>query len=134
MRKPTEQELAVIEAGLEARSEMYVAAVEAYREGVIDALVDFAMEFVPGAASIRLSADVDWRWCFDAWLDGDGEEIEVDFGVWEDYIDEVVLSSSRLSELDDFHRASYGYVHVADREFVDVDLAGWTQMKAARQG
>jgi hypothetical protein len=115
MDKPNDIDYLIVDARLEGLNDMYVAAVHAYRAGIIAALCRFAREFVPGVHAVRLAADVDWRWCFDGWLDKDGQVVEVDFG--EDFYFEELFSPVYLSELDDFDKASYGYVYVGSQEF-----------------
>jgi hypothetical protein len=116
MDKPNDIDYAIVDARLDGLNDMYVAAVHAYRAGIIAALCRFAREFAPSEVhAVRLAADVDWRWCFEAWLDEAGNEVEVDFG--EDFYFEDLFAPGYLSELDDFDRATYGYVYVDTREF-----------------
>lgn len=129
MDKPNDIDYAIVDAKLDGLREMFVAASHAYRTGLIDTLCRFAREFVPGVASVRLMADVDWRWGFEAWLDDAGEEIDHDFG--DDFYFEDLFTSADLSELDDLGpRASYGYVHVAERVFVAEPLAQWRESQS----
>lgn len=115
METPKDIDYAIYDAKLEGLSAMYVAAVHAYRQGIIDALCRFAGEFVSMRVhAVRLAADVDWRWTFDAWVDEAGEEIEWDEP--EDFDFGDLFSAAYLSELDDFE-AGTGYVYVADRVF-----------------
>lgn len=132
METPNDIDLAIVDAKIEGLNEMYMAAVGAYRQGLIDTLSRFARQFVPGVHAVRLTADVDWRWCFDGFVDEAGEEIEVDFGQYE-VEDMGLFSSSFLSELDDFERGT-AYVYVADREFSHLDPEVYAFTKAATKG
>ena len=122
MDKPNDIDYAIVDAKLDGLRDMFVAASDAYRAGLIEALCRFAQEFVPDVASVRLTADVDWQWTFDAWLDADGNEIEHDFG--EDFYFEDLFGPADLSELPGF-KTPYGYVHVRGRVFTDRTLAQW---------
>lgn len=119
MDTPNDIDMAIVDAKVEGLSAMYVAAVEAYRQGLIDTMATFARAFVPGVHAIRLMADVDWRWCFDEFIDADGQAIEVDFGPY-DPSEMELFSAAFLSELPDFERV-HGFVYVADRQFSDLD-------------
>lgn len=116
METPNDIDHAIIDARLEGLNQMYSAAVQTYRQGILDALCGFAREFVPGVHAVRLTADVDWRWTFDGWLDKHGNEIEHDFG--DGFFFEELFDSSYLSELDDFESAT-GYVYVTQRTFCE---------------
>lgn len=96
------------------------AALGAYFQVLVGAICDFTQAVVPGAVSVRLTADVDWRWVLDAWLDADGEElaneVEPSDEVTEMFSD---LFTSAMDELPDGgSRAVYGYIRVRERTFV----------------
>lgn len=131
MDTPNDIDMAIVDAKVDGLSDMYYAAVRAFRQGLIDTMSRFAREFVPGVHAIQLIADIDWRWTFNGFIDADGQPIEVDFGQYD--VDEMELfSSSYLSELHDFE-AGTGYVYVADREFshLDPELYAFTKAAAA---
>lgn len=132
METPNDIDMAIVDARVEGLNDMYLAAVYAYRQGLIDTMSRFARQFVPWVHAIQLIADVDWRWTFNGFVNADGDVIEVDFGPYD--VDEMELfSSAFLSELHDFE-AGTGYVYVDDRVFshLDPELYAFTKAAAAK--
>lgn len=127
MDTPNDIDSAIVGAKLDGLNLMYSAAVDAYRQGIVDTLAAFAMEFVYEVHAVRLIADVDWRWCFDGFVDAAGEDIDADMG---DYLDMGELfDASTLSELNDFESGT-GYVYVATREFSHLGPQQYALVKA----
>jgi hypothetical protein len=123
---PNDIDVAIYGARLETAGGMYNAMVEAYRKEVLRALCDWADEFVFGAKTIRLAADVDWRWCLDGFLDDKGEKIDdaMEFG---DYELGDVFSPAFLSELPDIDREGTTVIDIATCTFAPgthYELAG----------
>ncbi len=111
---PKPAEFARFEARLTGLNEMYLAAVDAYRQGIIDALCRFARDFVPDAVAVDFQADVDWRWYLSCFVDQAGTEIELDADMVE-LIDDT-FGSGIYSELPDFEN-SYGHVLIETKSF-----------------
>lgn len=111
---PQPAEFAPFEARLAGLNEMYVAACEAYREGIIETLCQFARDFVPDAVAVEFEADVDWRWYLSSFVNAAGEEIELSAEMVEG-IDDTFISAI-YSELPDYEN-SYGHVAIASRSF-----------------
>ena len=115
MLTPQPHVFAEADARLSGLNEMFVAAADAYREGIIGVLARFARDFVPDAVAVQFEADVDWRWYLGSFVDAAGEEIELPAEMV-DLIDDT-FNAGIYSELPDFEHTSYGHVLIETKTF-----------------